>query len=180
MSFLSLAPEVLATHGEGSYTNKIDVWSLGVILYICLGMKFKNYFLLFLIIDAPQFLVGYPPFTESPDSPSLNEQIMRGLYAFPDEFWSDISATAKDLVRQMMCVDPNQRLTMAAVLEHPWLTADHNNAALVEKIMYPILLQPIRSFKRPAYEEDAKMDNVYSEFSSQISSDGGIKRVKYC
>jgi serine/threonine-protein kinase Chk2 len=32
-----LAPEILATRGEGSYTNKVDVWSLGVILYICLG-----------------------------------------------------------------------------------------------------------------------------------------------
>ncbi|CAF4219362.1 unnamed protein product, partial [Rotaria magnacalcarata] len=32
-----LAPEVLSTRGEGSYSNKVDVWSLGVILYICLG-----------------------------------------------------------------------------------------------------------------------------------------------
>ena len=32
-----LAPEILVSRGEGSYTNKVDVWSLGVILYICLG-----------------------------------------------------------------------------------------------------------------------------------------------
>lgn len=35
--FFFLAPEVLSTRGEASYTNKVDVWSLGVILYICLG-----------------------------------------------------------------------------------------------------------------------------------------------
>jgi len=39
--FYFSAPEILATRGEGSYTNKVDVWSLGVILYICLGNK-KN------------------------------------------------------------------------------------------------------------------------------------------
>jgi len=37
--FSFIAPEVLRTRGEASYTNKVDVWSLGVILYICLGKK---------------------------------------------------------------------------------------------------------------------------------------------
>lgn len=37
--FFFLAPEILITRGEGAYTNKVDVWSLGVILYICLGKE---------------------------------------------------------------------------------------------------------------------------------------------
>lgn len=44
-----VAPEVLATRGEGSYTNKVDVWSLGVILYICLGKKKKTLFRSFVL-----------------------------------------------------------------------------------------------------------------------------------
>ncbi len=32
-----LAPEVINSKGVGSYTNKIDNWSLGVILYIILS-----------------------------------------------------------------------------------------------------------------------------------------------
>jgi serine/threonine-protein kinase Chk2 len=48
MKIFFSAPEILATRGEGSYTNKVDVWSLGVILYICLGNKKKfNRFLFF-------------------------------------------------------------------------------------------------------------------------------------
>ena len=49
-----LAPEVLSTRGEASYSNKVDVWSLGVILYIC--------------------LVGYPPFTGASSSMHFTNQ----------------------------------------------------------------------------------------------------------
>ncbi|CAF1291905.1 unnamed protein product [Adineta steineri] len=153
-----LAPEVLVNRGEGSYTNKIDVWSLGVILYIC--------------------LVGYPPFSESPDSPPLTEQILKGLYTFPDEFWSDVSEPAKDLIRQMMCVDPNKRLAMSAVLEHPWLANDQENTNRVEKIMHPIQL-PTRSYKRSATDDDSAMDEDVDTPATDTSTIGRAKRVKY-
>jgi len=153
-----IAPEVLANRGEGSYTNKVDVWSLGVILYIC--------------------LVGYPPFSESPDSPPISEQILKGLYTFPDEFWSEVSETAKDLIRQMMCVDPNKRLTMAGVLQHPWLANDHDNTSRVEKIMYPTP-PPMKSFKRPAVDEESAMDEDIDTPATDSSSAGRAKRAKY-
>lgn len=49
-----LAPEVLQTKGDGQYTNKVDNWSLGVILYI--------------------MLVGFPPFSDD----NLDHQIKNG------------------------------------------------------------------------------------------------------
>ncbi|CAF3709089.1 unnamed protein product [Rotaria socialis] len=154
-----IAPEVLANRGAGSYTNKVDVWSLGVILYIC--------------------LVGYPPFSESPDTPPLSEQILKGLYTFPDEFWSEISAPAKDLIRQMMCVDPTKRLTITSVLEHPWLANDHDNTARVDKIMYPTL-QTMKSMKRAACDEEIDMDQGDETPSADIHANGkNNKRIKY-
>jgi len=112
-----LAPEVLESRGEGSYTNKVDVWSLGVILYIC--------------------LVGYPPFSDSPDLPPLSDQILKGSYTFPDEYWSGISDEAKNLIQKMMCIDPIQRLSMSQVLEDPWLANDNENRMKVERLMFP-------------------------------------------
>ncbi|CAF0809215.1 unnamed protein product [Adineta ricciae] len=153
-----LAPEILASRGEGSYTNKVDVWSLGVILYIC--------------------LVGYPPFSESPDSLPLTEQILKGLYTFPDEFWSDVSDVAKDLIRQMMCVDPNKRLTIAGVLQHPWLANDHENTNRVEKIVN-VQLPPVKTCKRSATNDDSAMDQDTDVLSTGSISNGRAKRIKH-
>ncbi|CAF4462005.1 unnamed protein product [Rotaria socialis] len=123
--------------------------------------------------------VGYPPFSESPDTPPLSEQILKGLYTFPDEFWSEISAPAKDLIRQMMCVDPTKRLTITSVLEHPWLANDHDNTARVDKIMYPTL-QTMKSMKRAACDEEIDMDQGDETPSADIHANGkNNKRIKY-
>lgn len=115
-------------------------------------------FELFLFLINFRFLVGYPPFCESPDSPPLTEQILKGLYTFPDAFWSDISDLAKDLVRQMMCVDPNKRLTIAGVLEHPWLANDLENTARVDELLLPTVSQ-VKNSKRRVEMDETSMDN---------------------
>jgi serine/threonine-protein kinase Chk2 len=163
-----LAPEVLATRGEASYTNKVDVWSLGVILYIC--------------------LVGYPPFSESVSGTSLNDQIIQGLYTFADEFWSEVSESVKDLIRKMMCIDPAKRLTMAGVLEHPWLADDLENTERVNKIMYPstIISTPptIKTSKRAACDDETSTKETRTKSTDEKPSEsnyasGRPKRVKH-
>ena len=123
--------------------------------------------------------MGYPPFSESPDSPTLTDQILKGLYTFPDAFWSEVSEPAKNLIRQMMCVDPNTRLTMTGVLEHPWLASDLDNTSCVEKLMHQSV-SPIKSSKRPAADEEMMMDDVDEETSgTDAASYGRTKRVKH-
>ncbi|KAI8813765.1 kinase-like domain-containing protein [Cladochytrium replicatum] len=96
-----VAPEVLKGDQKRSYTKAVDLWSAGVIMFMC--------------------LCGYPPFSEDMAPPSLVEQIKRGKYAFGSPWWDPISEGAKDLVRRMLTVDPEARITADQALEHPWM-----------------------------------------------------------
>ena len=89
-----VAPEIL----KGDYTEKCDVWSAGVILYI--------------------FLSGDPPFNGPSDSEIYNK-IAQMKYTFPEKKWKDISDEAKDLIQHMMAPE-NERYTARQVLDHPW------------------------------------------------------------
>lgn len=98
-----VAPEVLDPRLAGvyGYGPQVDIWSIGVVVYI--------------------MLCGFPPFY-SENTVTLFRQIRRGDYAFPSPYWDNISAAAKDLVCKMLVVDPAKRLTAEQCLEHEWIT----------------------------------------------------------
>ena len=90
-----IAPEVLS----GNYTEKCDMWSIGVMLYI--------------------MLCGSPPFNGSDDQIIAN--VKRGNWEFRGHNWADISPEAKDLVSKLMTKNVNERLTAVGALAHPWI-----------------------------------------------------------
>jgi len=94
-----VAPEVLKNL---KYGPAVDMWSLGVILYI--------------------LLCGFPPFYHE-STAELYKQIKKGQYDFPDPYWTNISKEAKDLVRRLLTVDPKTRFTPDQCLEHEWIGA---------------------------------------------------------
>lgn len=74
-----------------------------------------------------EFLSGEIPFSKSikanPQNFNMNDlfnEIKSGKYEF-NENWTGISPEAKDLVAKLLIVDPNQRLSMTQVKEHPWM-----------------------------------------------------------
>lgn len=81
---------------------KIDVWAAGVILYI--------------------LLCSFPPFISiDNDQEKLFDAILLGQYEFPDEYWSDVSPLAKELIQHMLQLTPSLRFSAEDVLDHPWL-----------------------------------------------------------
>jgi len=105
-----VAPEVLK--GK-NYGVEVDCWSLGVILYI--------------------LLCGYPPFYAD-THPRLYQVIQAGKYSFDEDDWGNISEEAKDLIMQLLHMDPAKRITAKNAKNHKWLTkAATNDKALGNK-----------------------------------------------
>ncbi|XP_072922049.1 serine/threonine-protein kinase Chk2 isoform X2 [Hemitrygon akajei] len=137
-----LAPEVLLGAGAGSYSKAVDCWSLGVILFICLA--------------------GYPPFSDQNKEMALRDQIIKGHYKLIRDCWVNVSETAKDLVKKLLVVDPEKRLSTEEALNHPWMQ-DEDMKRKVKQLMYPqieLMLppgtgeQPSTSRKRAHAEDD--------------------------
>lgn len=92
-----VAPQVLA----GSYDEKCDIWSCGVISYI--------------------LLCGYPPFSGERDDQILR-RVRRGKFEFPSPDWDEVSEEAKNFISVMLTKDAEDRPSAASVLQHEWIS----------------------------------------------------------
>lgn len=94
-----VAPEVLIG-GSTAYTKAVDMWSMGIIIFIILG--------------------GYPPFQHK-NQAKLFQRIKKGHFEFHEKYWSHISPEAKDLICKLLELNTMKRLTATQALEHPWV-----------------------------------------------------------
>jgi len=113
-----MAPEVL----KGSYDEKCDVWSCGVLLYILLS--------------------GYPPFNGSTQQ-DIRAKVKAGQYVLTGGVWPIISTEAKDLINQLLTFDPAQRISAEQAFQHPWL---HNRAQPSPPLQEAQFLQNLTHF----------------------------------
>lgn len=66
-------------------------------------------------------LCGYPPFYNENDG-RLFDSIMAGQYEFHTPYWDNISVEAKDLIKKLLVVSPQERLTAPQAGKHQWFT----------------------------------------------------------
>ncbi|XP_074142698.1 serine/threonine-protein kinase D3 isoform X2 [Sminthopsis crassicaudata] len=90
-----LAPEVLRSKG---YNRSLDMWSVGVIVYVSLSGTF--------------------PFNEDED---INDQIQNAAFMYPPNPWKEISGEAIDLINNLLQVKMRKRYSVDKSLSHPWL-----------------------------------------------------------
>ena len=90
-----IAPEVLKKH----YNEKCDVWSCGVIMYILLSAR--------------------PPFGGEDDN-EIMERVSTGKYDLESPPFNKLSKNSIDLIKRLLTMDPEQRISAEQALNHPW------------------------------------------------------------
>ncbi|AWP10507.1 putative calcium/calmodulin-dependent protein kinase type IV [Scophthalmus maximus] len=92
------APEILRGN---AYGPEVDMWSVGVILYI--------------------LLCGFEPFFDPRGDQYMYSRILNCDYEFVSPWWDEVSLNAKDLVSKLIVLDPHKRLSVREALQHPWI-----------------------------------------------------------
>lgn len=107
-----VAPEVLSDRmpRTGSIWKASDMWSIGVILYL--------------------FVCGQPPF-DGQSHDVIFRSIKRGSFHYPSD--ATISDQVKDLINKLLVPDPTKRLSARQALAHPWITANLQKDAVLDK-----------------------------------------------
>merc|ERR1711959_163605 len=91
------APEIM--QNTDPYAGApVDIWSIGVILYIMVGGAF--------------------PFVEATMSCDLYASLTQGNFKWPEHFTPDLV----DLLKRIFTIDPKARITLPEIHRHPWVS----------------------------------------------------------
>ncbi|XP_029554222.1 calcium/calmodulin-dependent protein kinase type II subunit gamma isoform X14 [Salmo salar] len=153
-----LSPEVLR---KDPYGKPVDIWACGVVLYI--------------------LLVGYPPFWDE-DQHKLYQQIKAGAYDFPSPEWDTVTPEAKNLINQMLTINPTKRITADQALKHPWVCQRSTVASMMHR---QETVECLRKFNARRKLKGAILTTMlvtrnFSACKSLLNkkSDGGVKKRK--
>lgn len=147
-----------STSKSNYYSKAVDIWSLGCFLYTV--------------------LCGFPPFYDE-DHLVLTQKIIKADFVFLEPWWDEISSDAKDLITKMLVVNPEERITIEEIYQHPWManaTAPEAKGYFPDHIQFSSCSTPQKS--RAASESPFRLPVTPSGLARALLSPGvAIKQV---
>ncbi len=137
-----IAPEVLKKH----YNEKCDIWSCGVIMYILLSAR--------------------PPFGGENDN-EIMERVAIGKYDLESSPFNKLTRHAIDLIKKLLTIDPNKRLSAEEALKHPWF-AEFKSQDLYNRICdrdtIKSLINNLKQYKRTSILQETALAYLVHHF----------------
>jgi len=137
-----IAPEVLKKH----YNEKCDIWSCGVIMYILLSAR--------------------PPFGGQDDN-DIMERVATGVYDLESPPFDKVSPSALDLIRKLLTMDVNQRITAEQALNHPWFKENKSQEyynKIKDNDTMKDLIENLKKYKRTSIIQETALAYLVHHF----------------
>jgi len=149
-----MAPEIVY---KKPYDYRVDIWSLGVLLYELIHK------------EAPYKGRSLPEITKSLEKSHI-------------QFSSRTPPEAKDLILKILKNNPNERLSIAQILAHPWvqsqLTPEEDDSLEIEEVVVVSPRELCPANTQSVYCESPKQklrrDNEHFKSEIIMASDDGI------
>jgi serine/threonine protein kinase len=133
-----VAPEILNLQG---YNHKVDVWSVGIIMYLLLRGR------------LPFPIHQIKPYAQHDSLKVKDNKSQKHLKThntanftqlfslkFSGPIWDNVSSSAKDLLRKLLQPDPRKRISAQDALEHIWIK--NPTAVITESIVENTFFPP--------------------------------------
>ena len=137
-----IAPEVI----KKNYNEKCDIWSCGVILYILLS--------------------GRPPFGGEDDR-EIMDNVKIGKYDLESSPFNKCSKSVLDLIRKLLVMDKNKRISAQEALLHPWFKeqkAKELYNQIKDENIIKKLLENLKKYKRNSVIQETALAYLVHNF----------------
>ena len=133
-----VAPEIIFAE---MYDESADMWSVGVIIYMLLG--------------------GQYPFDGNTEQ-ELYESVKRGQFEFTDKTWRSVSSEARELIRNLLKRDAEERYSAAEALRSSW---------------FQITDTEMENNDLSASQEELKITNLRSTFRGSVLAIMALQKI---